>query len=72
MYLRLSEKTTYIALYDGDDYWTDPSKLQKQIDFLKQHPDYSLYLHDAYIQYDTTVSEVYSSNYTNFNNEVRT
>lgn len=45
-------KGKYIALLDGDDYWIDQLKLQKQVDFLQNHPDFSMVFHQANKLYD--------------------
>lgn len=35
----------YIAILEGDDYWTSPFKLQRQVDFLDTHPGHAICFH---------------------------
>lgn len=40
----------YIAMLEGDDYWCDPNKLQKQVAILDTHPEHAICFHDAWIK----------------------
>lgn len=42
----------YIAILDGDDYWTSPHKLQKQVDFMNTHPECSISFHNVQMVYE--------------------
>lgn len=46
------ESAKYIAFCEGDDYWTNPLKLQKQVDFLEDNPDYTICTHDYEYYYE--------------------
>lgn len=52
-------KGTYIAYCEGDDYWTEPGKLQKQVDFMDAHPDYSVCWHR--VKHYNAYTDVYSN-----------
>ncbi|MBU1823058.1 MAG: glycosyltransferase [Bacteroidetes bacterium] len=42
----------YVALCEGDDYWTDPHKLQKQVEFLDARPDFAICHHNVRVTYE--------------------
>jgi glycosyltransferase involved in cell wall biosynthesis len=45
-------KGEYVAMCEGDDYWTDPLKLQKQVDFLDQNRDFAVCHHNMEVIYE--------------------
>ena len=61
LYDLYSSQGKYIALCEGDDYWTDPLKLQKQVDFLEKNEGYSMcFTHQLVV---SKTGEVQSSNH---------
>ena len=57
-------KGKYIAMCEGDDYWTDPLKLQKQVDFMEANPEYGMVV--------TAFQQIYNTDSKPFNTIVYT
>ncbi|MDB5167019.1 MAG: glycosyl transferase [Candidatus Saccharibacteria bacterium] len=51
----------YLAICEGDDYWTDPQKLQKQVDFLDKNTEYSMCFHPVKVHFENGDSKDYIS-----------
>lgn len=51
----------YVAILEGDDYWTSPNKLQRQADFLDSHPDCSICFHPVMVVFEDKNQEPYRS-----------
>lgn len=47
----------YVAINEGDDYWTDENKLQKQVDFLDNNPEYTICFHNVKRIFETGIQE---------------
>ena len=52
-------KGKYVAMCDGDDYWTDDMRLQKAVSFLDKNPQYTIYGTNAYKLYNDGTTEPY-------------
>lgn len=55
----ISPTVKYIAFCEGDDFWMDPLRLQKQVDFLETHPNHSMVFNAVqYLYPDGRVEEI--------------
>jgi glycosyltransferase involved in cell wall biosynthesis len=54
----------YVAYFEGDDYWTDYRKLQKQVEFLENHPEFVLVFHNVNIvsNEEKFINKIYPEN----------
>ncbi len=69
-----NSNATYVAIIEGDDYWTDNFKLQKQVDFLESNKNYTVCFHnvkkltvangepDVIVNYNQTFKDTYEFN----------
>jgi len=63
-------KAKYLAFCEGDDYWIDPLKLQKQVDFLERNEDYGLVHTNLYSNTDGKITKSFKKSKTRNYEEV--
>ena len=61
----------YVIFCEGDDYWIDENKLQKQVDFLDTHPDFSICFHPVIVHYEdkSVADKIFPTKEYRFNKE---
>ena len=53
-------QSTYVALLDGDDVWTSPDKLRRQVEFLESRPDCAICFHDVTVLFEDDSRQLWS------------